>query len=118
MTYRCLCLTRWPRSASATACFYRYFDATPHAEFLYACVQQTIDQDLPREIDFLRRYDLFRSDIQRIADMPGRTLDLLFRLLHQNNDILSRRGREKEFAELTDPEVQQAQDAYALVFTD
>src|SRR5262249_23042430 len=32
-----------------TADFYRFFDATPHAEFLYACVQQTIEQDLPNE---------------------------------------------------------------------
>jgi len=29
-----------------TADFYRFFDATPHAEFLYECVRQTIEQDL------------------------------------------------------------------------
>jgi hypothetical protein len=30
-----------------TADFYRFFDATPHAEFLYACVKKTIEEDLP-----------------------------------------------------------------------
>ena len=46
-----------------TADYYRFFDATPHAEFLYGCVQKTIGEDLPREIDFLRRYDRFREQI-------------------------------------------------------
>jgi Fic family protein len=32
-----------------TVDFYRFFDATPHAEFLYECVRQTIEQDLPNE---------------------------------------------------------------------
>lgn len=43
------------RVTADTADFYRFFDATPHAEFLYACVQQTIEQDLPNEAGFLRR---------------------------------------------------------------
>ncbi|MBZ9909526.1 MULTISPECIES: Fic family protein [Mesorhizobium] len=29
-----------------TGDFYRYFDATPHAEFLYACVRRTIERYL------------------------------------------------------------------------
>jgi hypothetical protein len=39
-----------------TADLYRYFDCTDTAEFLYACVQRTVQFDLPREIDFLRRH--------------------------------------------------------------
>ena len=30
-----------------TADFYRYFDATPQAEFLYSCVRKTVEEDLP-----------------------------------------------------------------------
>lgn len=30
-----------------TADFYRYFDATAHAEFLYDCVEETVRHDLP-----------------------------------------------------------------------
>ena len=40
-----------------TADLYRYFDCTEEAEFLYACVRHTVEEDLPREIDYLRRHD-------------------------------------------------------------
>jgi len=99
-----------------TADYYRYFDATPHAEFLYACVRQTIEEDLPRETDFLRRHDRFRERIQTIADMPDATIDLLFRFLHQNGGKLSKRAREGEFAKMTDQDVLVAEDAYVAVF--
>ena len=36
--------------------------------------------------------------LRRIADMPGNTTDLLFRLLRQNGGRLSMRRREREFA--------------------
>jgi len=99
-----------------TGDFYRFFDATPHAEFLYACVKQTIEEDLPRETEFLKRYDQFRARIEAIVDMPERTIDLLFRFLHQNAGRLSRRAREGEFAQMTDVEVSAAEEAYAASF--
>ena len=40
--------------------------------------------------------------IETIVDMPDRTVDLLFRFLHQNEGTLSKRAREQEFASLTD----------------
>jgi len=71
-----------------TGDFYRFFDATPHAEFLYACVQRTIEHDLPYETQFLRRYDEFRRRIDSMIDMSDRTVDLLFRFLSQNDGTL------------------------------
>jgi len=53
-----------------TTDFYRFFDATPHVEFLFAAVQKTIEEDLPHEADFLRRYDTFCHHIVEIVDMP------------------------------------------------
>jgi Fic/DOC family len=104
------------RVLNDTADFYRFFDATPHAEFLYGCVEKTINEDLPRETDFLRRYDRFRDEIQNIVEMPDNTVDLLFRFLRQNNGRLSRRRRENEFAQLTDSETTSAEQAYADAF--
>ena len=98
--------------------FYRFFDATPHAEFLYECVRQTIEHDLPYETDFLRRYDEFRRRIEAMIDMPERTIDLLFRFLKQNGGTLSNRAREKEFATLTEAEATQVESVYADVFGD
>jgi hypothetical protein len=99
-----------------TADFYRFFDATPHAEFLYDCVRKTIEVDLPNETRFLANYDQFRSRIDQIVDMPSGTVDLLFRFLHQNGGQLSRRAREKEFARMTDVEVATAESVYSELF--
>lgn len=99
-----------------TADFYRYFDATPHAEFLYRCVQKTIEEDLPREAAFLRSYDVFRAQVDEVIDMPPRTMDLLFRFLQQNDGLLSKRARREEFASLTEVEIQVIERAYLIAF--
>jgi len=120
---RLLPMIQWEPTANGnvnvlneTADFYRFFDATPHAEFLYACVMQTIEEDLPRETEFLKRYDLFRARIEAIIDMPDRTTDLLFRFLHQSEGHLSTRAREKEFRLMTDKEVSAVEAAYQESF--
>ncbi len=91
---------------------YRFFDATLHAEFLFSCVEQAIKKDLPAETDFLKKYDEFRSGMEAIVDMPGKTIDLLFRFLKQNGGTLSKRAREKEFASLRDDEIRKIQKLY------
>ena len=120
---RLLPLIRWEsteqfnvRVLNDTHDFYRFFDATSHAEFLYECVRQTIENDLPYETDFLRRYDEFRTGIEAMIDMPERTIDLLFRFLRQNGGTLSKRAREREFSALTEAEVQQIEGAYNSAF--
>ena len=104
------------RVLNDTADFYRYFDATPHAEFLFECVKRTIEEDLPDEADFLRRYDRFTRRLQAIVDMPDRTADLLFRFLHQNAGRLSMRAREREFRMLTDEETERVERLYGEAF--
>jgi hypothetical protein len=79
-------------------------------------VKKTIEEDLPRETAFLTSYDEFRSRVETLIDMPDRTIDLLFRLLQQNNGALSKRARTKEFAKLTDAEVTSMEQAYATSF--
>lgn len=96
-----------------TASWYRYFDATPHAEYIYRCVETTIETDLPAEVDYLRAFDWFTDRVSGIVDMPRKTLDLLHRFLRQNNGVLSERARAKEFAKLTPEEVGQIQALYA-----
>ena len=97
---------------------YRFFDATPHAEFLYECVRQTVERDLPQEAEFLKRHDEFRSGLNLLVDMPDRLSDLLFRYLHHNGGKLSRRGRKREFAALTDHEVTRIEEIYRDSFPD
>jgi len=50
-------LYEWLIGLNETIDFYRYFDATLHAEFLYECVQHAIEVDLPSEAKFLMASD-------------------------------------------------------------
>ncbi len=104
------------RVLNDTSDFYRFFDATPQTEFLYDSVQRTIELDIPQEAEFLKRYDAFRNDLKLIVDMPDRLSDLLFRCIHQNAGTLSRRRREREFAELTEDEVSHIEEIYREEF--
>jgi hypothetical protein len=96
-----------------TGDLYRYYDATPHAEFLFQCVRSTVEQDLPRETAFLQAYDRFSDRVQLIVDLPGSTRNLLFRFLHQNAGRLSRRARTREFKAFSDDEVEEIEAIYA-----
>lgn len=95
-----------------TADFYRYFDATRHAEFLYECLEQTVQHDLVDEVRFLRAYDAFVGRVGTLVDMPQARVELLWRFLHQNQGKLSARARTGEFAPLTDAEVGQVEQFY------
>jgi hypothetical protein len=99
-----------------TSDFYRYFDATPQAEFLYSCVQQTVEKDLPEEAMYLRRYDTFQAHVETVVDMPSRTVDLLFRFLRQNGGKMSKRVQEHEFAKLTPAEIEKIEEAFKATF--
>jgi hypothetical protein len=88
-----------------TADLYRYFDCTDTAEFLYACVQRTVQFDLPREIDFLRRHDEALRRIMDTVDMPDRLAKDLIMFVQQNHGVLPKRRRSHEFSKLTDDEV-------------
>ncbi len=99
-----------------TADFYRFFDATAHAEFLYACVQRTVEHDLPEEARFLQNHDRFQRELSQIVDMPARLADLLFRFLNQNDGKLSHRAKAKEFAALTEEESHRIEEIYERCF--
>ncbi len=96
--------------------YYRYFDATRHAEFLYECAAETIEQDLPAEVAYLEAYEHFSEGVGRMVDMPDRTVDLLHRFLRQGDGRLSKRARMREFKQLTAKEVDQAEDLYETCF--
>ena len=93
--------------------FYRYFDATPQAEFLYACVEKTIEEDLPNEAAYLQKYDNFKNQVDNFLDMSDRQVDLLFRFMRQNDGKLSKRALEKEFASLTDKEASTLEEMFS-----
>ena len=96
-----------------TADYYRYFDATAHAEFLYESVAQTVEHDLPDEVRFLEAFDGFAAGVKEIAEMPDRQVERLRGFLQQGDGRLSKRAREQEFAALTDVETERVEALYA-----
>ena len=102
---------------NATADYYRFFDATAHAEFLYRCVEETVTWDLPQEVAYLEGYDEFFRRVQEAtADMPERTIALLVRFLRQNGGRLSGRARTREFRQLSRDEVGRVEVLYTRCF--
>ena len=97
--------------------YYRYFDATPHVEFLYECVEKTILVDLPEEVKFLEHYDAYEAKVLGLVEMPTSKVDLLFHFLKQNDGKLSKRARENEFKALTEDEVKNIEKAYSESFS-
>ena len=96
--------------------YYRYFDATKQAEFLYDCVHDTIENIIPDEISYLTNYDEFKRYIDDEFEMPDKLVALLVRFLDQNEGKLSKRAREKEFASLKDSELNVIQNKYIEIF--
>ena len=88
-----------------TADFYRYFDATQHAEFLYKCVRRTVERDLPTEADYLARHDEALRRIMNRVEVPDQLAAQFLLFVRQNRGALPIRRRKSEFALLEDREV-------------
>jgi Fic/DOC family len=98
--------------------YYRYFDATAQAEFLFECMDYTINKIIPKEVAYLQKYDDMKAWLDDTFQMPDKTVALLIRFLEQNNGVLYKRAREKEFAALTDEEVKEIEKNYQIYFHD
>ena len=93
-----------------TSDLYSYFDCTEACEFIYSCVKETIDVDLPEELKFLLGHDKAMQRIGNMFDMPDNTIKKLIVFILQNNGKLSRKRREKEFKELSDKEMSEIEN--------
>lgn len=99
-----------------TADYYRYFDLTLQAEFLYECIEETINRIIPEEIDYLAKYDQLTNLINSSINLPNSNVDLLIKLLNQNNGKLSKQKWESNFSELSDNEILIIENYYREIF--
>lgn len=95
---------------------YRYFDATRQVEFLYRCVQQTIEKTIPEEVNYLEKFDLMKHYLDDVYEMPDKSVALLIRFLEQGDGKLSERAKSTEFKELSYQEVEAIENKYQEVF--
>jgi hypothetical protein len=101
---------------NATIDYYRYFDATPQAEFLFKCIDYTIHSIIPEEVAYLQNYDAFKIWVNDKFQMPDKMIAMLVRFLLQNKGELSKRRREKEFEGLTEAEVKEIEREFSSIF--
>jgi hypothetical protein len=87
------------------AVYYRYFDATDQASFLYYALERTIEKDLDEEISFLLGFDRARDALNSTADWPGQSRDLFINLVRSNGGHLSETKRKSKFPLLTADEI-------------
>ena len=66
---------------------------------------RTVERDLPKEIDYLRRHDEAIQRIMNAVEMPDRLAENLVRYIRSNRGKLSKRRRDGEFNRLTEAEV-------------
>jgi Fic family protein len=99
-----------------TVDYYRYFDATHQAEFLYDCVNDTIQNIIPQEVSYLKNYDEFKRYIDEEFEMPDKLVALLISFLEQNNGSFSKRAKEHEFKALNDDEVMMIETTFKNIF--
>jgi hypothetical protein len=96
--------------------YYRYFDATAQAEFLFYCVNDTLVNIIPNEVEYLKKYNTFKQFLDNRYEMPDNMVSLLVGFLEQGNGTLSERSRKKEFSALTQKEVKEIESTFREIF--
>lgn len=96
--------------------FYKFFDATRQAEFLFDCVEDTVVNIIPNEIKYLSNYDAFKRYLEEEFEMPDKQIATLVRFLEQNNGVISKRAREREFKLLDLKEITAIEAEFKSIF--
>lgn len=96
--------------------YFRYFDATDQAGFLFWALERTITHDLEEEISFLLGFDNAYRALKSDLDWPAHSLDLFIRLVHQNKGSLSKGKRQSHFEWMTNEEVRKSEAAVTKAF--
>mgnify|MGYP002631542308 CR=1 FL=1 len=98
--------------------YYRYFDATAQAEFLFYCVNDTLVNVIPNEVEYLKKFDEFKRFLDNKYEMPDNMISLLIGFLEQGNGTLSKRAISNEFNALTEDEIGIIEEQFASIFSE
>lgn len=101
-----------------TADLYRFYDCTAEAELLYDCVRKTIEEDLPREITYLKRHDAAMRGVMNRIDMPDALAQQVILFVTQNDGRFPERRRDRDpFVKLTDAEIAALEEIVMTAFS-
>jgi Fic family protein len=95
---------------------YRYFDATRMAEYLYECIDTTIDRELKAELDTISAFSKARKAIDARFDLPEKKKNLFIKLCWEGKGHVSKNKRKSEFSMFNDEEFSHMEDLVAPYF--
>lgn len=98
------------------AVYFRYFDATEQAQYLYQALERTVEHDLQEEIDFLLGFDRARAALNTLTDWPAHSADLFIQVVRQNEGRLSVTKRASHFSWMTEAEIALAETIVVEAF--
>jgi len=88
-----------------TVNLYRYFDATRMAEYLYACVDATIERELKVELETVSAFAHARKAIDAAYDLPEKQKNLFLKFCWQGNGKISKAKRKSQFSMFEESEM-------------
>ena len=98
------------------AIYFRYFDATIQAEYLYRSLQRTVEVDLETEINYLMGFDRAYQALNNLLDWPAHSLELFVHIVRQNNCRLSKAKRDSHFDWMKEGEIKAAEQLVSEAF--
>ena len=104
------------RVLNDTRDLYSYFDCTEACEYLYRCVKETIEKDLPAELQYLQCHDRALEGLSNLLDIPDNMAKSLIVFVRQNGGTLPKKRRQNEFSELTNMEVRRIEEIITDAF--
>ena len=96
--------------------YFKFFDATLQAEFLYHALKRTLEEDLPKEIEYLIGFDHAYNSLNQFMDWPNHNLELFIRVVHQNQYKLSKTKRNSHFDWMNESEISHAEQEVKQAF--
>ena len=70
------------------AVYFRYFDATEQASFLYDALERTVEHNLDEEISYLLGFDRACGALTAVADWPAHSVERAFTPEIEAEDIV------------------------------
>jgi hypothetical protein len=101
--------------AGADADYHRFFDATPHAEFLYACVQAALEQFLPLAVKVIRCFERFQHAVESQLGLSEGSARLLFSDLLENDGRISERFNAHDIHDVTPEQARRVEEIFQRV---
>jgi hypothetical protein len=74
---------------------YSFFEADREVDFLYDMVKLAVEQEIPREMAYLRGYDEAFETLDHELDIPQKDLSNLIRMAHDQGGSLSKNRRKQ-----------------------